>query len=98
MLVSHSWIGEKGVYLCLFSPERLNFMKARGRPGPPTSWRASMAIAAQRRRNAHPAVTTCREKIAWTVLVVLVMAILGRRALTASAGSELGYGIREHRL
>jgi hypothetical protein len=84
--------GGKGweVYLCFFTVARLFFMNARGRPGPPTSWRTNMASAAQRSRNEHPAVATCRAKIAWTVLEALVIAILNRRALTASAGSKSG--------
>jgi hypothetical protein len=71
------WIGRgERKYLCLFSVDLLNFMKLLGLPVPPTSCRANIAVAARRSRNAHPAVITCREKMACTVLVVFVIAIL----------------------
>jgi len=63
------------VYLCLFRVDLLNFLNVRGRPGPPTSWRPNNARAARIRMMEPPAVTTWRAKIAWTVDVVLVMAI-----------------------
>jgi hypothetical protein len=63
-------------YLCRALVDFVNFANARGRPGPPTSCLTSSRLAAARSMSAHPAVTTCREKMAWTVLVVLVIAIV----------------------
>lgn len=65
------------LYLCAPMSDLVNFFNMRGRPGPPAICRASNNPDAMRSSNAHPAVATWREKMACTVLEVLVTVIVG---------------------
>jgi uncharacterized integral membrane protein len=53
----------------------------------------SSRLAAERSMSAHPAVTTWREKMAWTVLVVLVIAIVRGAVYSTATISNKRYQV-----